>query len=307
MPLNRFDLNLLIALDALLRERNVTRAAERVCISQPAMSGALQRLREYFEDPLLVRIGRDMELTPRAQSLVKPVREILLLTQSTLESRPTFEPQTAGRAFTLVMSDYCLRVFMSQALRHICAVAPCLQINVESIGGTTMARLESGEVDLCLIPDHARLWGPADTAGLFRRERLFSDRWACVVDREHPTVRDELTLEQYLELPHAFARFGGATVTIEQLALNRLARDVRVAATAPGFVSAALMVPGTTLVATVQERLAKMLETTTPIRLLKPPIDLPVVHESMVWHERSEADPGHQWLRQTLAAIAAAF
>src|ERR1044072_1286367 len=105
MQLNRFDLNLLIALDALLREKNVTRAAERVFVSQPAMSAALHKLREYFNDPLLVRVGREMELTARGESLVEPVREALLPIQMMLGPQPTFDPKTARRDFTVIMSE----------------------------------------------------------------------------------------------------------------------------------------------------------------------------------------------------------
>src|SRR5580692_6360726 len=104
MQLNRFDLNLLIALDALLHEKNVTRAAERVFVSQPAMSAALQKLREFFDDQLLVRVGRDMQLTPRGLSLVEPVREALLRIQATLGTQPTFDPATVRRTFTLIVS-----------------------------------------------------------------------------------------------------------------------------------------------------------------------------------------------------------
>src|SRR6266850_2222086 len=307
MQLNRFDLNLLVALDALLREKSVTRAAERVYISQPAMSGALQRLREFFDDQLLVRIGRDMELTPRAQSLIQPVREILLLTQSTLELQPTFEPATTSRSFTLVMSDYCLLVFLSFALRRLAIKAPGVQINVEPLDASTLARLESGDVDLCLIPSNARILGQLELGGVMQQSPLFTDQWACVVSADHPSVQEELTLEQYFTLPHAFARFGGSTVTLEQLTLHRLARDVRVAATAPGFVSAIFLLPGTSMVATVQERLARAMAHMVPIRVLKPPLELPLLQEAMVWHERNALDPGHLWLRRFFADVAASL
>src|SRR5579863_2468443 len=123
MQLNRFDLNLLIALDALLHEKNVTRAAERVFVSQPAMSAALQKLRDYFDDSLLVRVGRDMELTPRGLSLVEPVREALLRIQATLGTQPTFEPGTARREFTIIVSEEAVPGFLPAILQQVAAQA----------------------------------------------------------------------------------------------------------------------------------------------------------------------------------------
>jgi LysR family nod box-dependent transcriptional activator len=124
MQLNRFDLNLLIALDALLHEKNVARAAERVFVSQPAMSAALQKLREYFEDPLLVRVGRGMQLTPRGPSLVEPVREALLRIQATLGTQPSFDPRTVQRTFTLIVSADALLRVMPAVFRRLAREAP---------------------------------------------------------------------------------------------------------------------------------------------------------------------------------------
>ena len=118
MHLNRFDMNLLIALDALLREKSVTRAGERIYLSQSAMSGALQRLRDHFGDELLVRVGRELELTPRAEALVEPIRDILLRVQAALEE-PSFEPATAMRTFSIMMSDYCFVAYMRAVIKRL--------------------------------------------------------------------------------------------------------------------------------------------------------------------------------------------
>src|SRR6202000_282546 len=119
MQLNRFDLNLLIALDALLHEKNVTRAAERVFLSQPAMSASLQKLRDFFQDQLLVRVGRDMELTPRAQSLVQPVREALLKVQATLGTHPTFDAATVRRTYTVIATDEAIPELVPRVLNRM--------------------------------------------------------------------------------------------------------------------------------------------------------------------------------------------
>ena len=150
MQLNRFDLNLLIALDALLREKNVTRAAERVFVSQPAMSAALHKLREYFNDPLLVRVGREMELTSRGESLVEPVREALLRIQMMLGTQPTFDPKTARRDFTVIMSEEAVPGVLPPLLRTLASEAPELDVHIEMVSPTALSRLEYGEADLCL-------------------------------------------------------------------------------------------------------------------------------------------------------------
>src|SRR6186713_1385511 len=139
MQLNRFDLNLLIALDALLHEKNVTRAAERVFISQPGMSAALQKLRDYFGDPLLVRVGRDMQLTPRGLSLVAPVREALLQIQATLGTQATFDPRTVQRTFTLIVSADALMRVMPAVLRRIAQEAPGVRCHIEHFSETTLS------------------------------------------------------------------------------------------------------------------------------------------------------------------------
>lgn len=304
MQLHRFDLNLLIALDALLREKNVTRAAERVYVTQPSMSGALQRLREHFEDQLLVRVGRDMELTPKAQSLIKPVREILLLTQYALAVEPTFDPATARRKFTLMMSDYCNLVLMPALVRRVAREAPDVQFRIEHLSPTIYARLDAGDVDLCVLPDDVRLFGPSNIESTVHRAELFTDRWTCAVAADHPTVRDSLSVEQYFELPHVAANFGGETITLEQFTLHRHWRDVKVEAMAPGFVGMLFMLPGTELVATVQTRLAKVLARSIEIRTCEPPVAIPELHEMLVWHERSQLDPGHAWLRTVCMEVA---
>src|SRR5229473_2954895 len=148
MQFHRFDLNLLIALDTLLREKNITRAAEKVFVLQPAMSAALHRLRDYFDDPLLVRVGRDMELSPRGQSLVDPVREALLLIQTALGSQPTFTAATTQREFTLIMSEEAVPDLLPAITERVSTDAPGIRINIELVSHRALDRLEYGEVDL---------------------------------------------------------------------------------------------------------------------------------------------------------------
>jgi len=158
MQFHRFDLNLLIALDTLLREKNITRAAEKVFVSQPAMSAALHRLRDYFDDPLLVRVGRDMELSPRGQSLVDPVREALLLIQTALGSQPTFTAATTQREFTLIMSEEAVPDLLPAITERVSTDAPGIRISIELVSHRALSRLEYGDADLDRhgVPDGTR-------------------------------------------------------------------------------------------------------------------------------------------------------
>jgi len=211
MQLNRFDLNLLIALDALLREKNVTRAAERVFVSQPAMSAALHKLREYFNDPLLVRVGREMELTSRGESLVEPVREALLRIQMMLGTQPTFDPKTARREFTVIMSEEAVPSVLPPLLRTLAKEAPQLDVHIEMVSPAALSRLEYGEADLCLCLESLHMFDLRAYPDTMRSMPLRSVKWVCAVSKDHPTVHDSLTLDQYIGLQHMFGRPGGYT------------------------------------------------------------------------------------------------
>lgn len=304
MQLNRFDLNLLIALDALLHEKNVTRAAERVYVSQPAMSAALQKLRDYFDDPLLVRVGRDMELTPRGLSLVEPVREALLRIQQTLGTQPTFDPATVRRVFTVIVTDEAAPKLVAAVLRRLARDAPGIQCHIEQISQTSLTRLEYGDADLCLCLDLVRLYGIRGFAETLRTVELRPVRWVCAVCRDHPSVRDELTLEQYRSLPHVFARPSGHTAPVEELVRRLLNFDLDVRATAQSLLELPFMLPGTPLAATLPERVASLVAPVVPLRTLALPFDALDSHEVLVWHKRNEPDPGHAWLRSLFIELA---
>lgn len=304
MQLNRFDLNLLIALDALLHEKNVTRAAERVFVSQPAMSAALQKLREYFNDQLLVRIGRDMELTPRGLSLVEPVREALLKIQATLGTQPSFEPGTVQRTFTLIVSaDAVLRV-MPQVFRKLAREAPGITCHVEHFSDTTLARLESGDADLFLGLNSLRLFGLRAFPETLRMFDLRPVRWVAVVANDHPCVGDQITEAQYLSLPHVFGWPSGHTLPLEEMVRRLTNADINVRASTPGLLEIPFLLPGTELVATLPEHLANVLAKVAPVKVLPLPFETPETREVVIWHQRNESDPGHAWMRDMIISFA---
>ena len=298
MHLNKFDLNLLIALDALLQEKNVTRAAERVFVSQPAMSAALQKLRDYFNDPLLVRAGRELCLTPRGLSLVEPVREALLHVQATLGTQPTFDPATVSRSFSVIVRDHIVPRLMPAVLRRMLAEAPHVRCAVEELSQTSLSRLEHGDSDLAVLIDNPQLFGLQTFPEWLRLVELRTVRWVCVVCRDHPYIRDELTEELYASMPHVFSKPAGPGVSVLELMrrFTKVDLDVRVTTQSPFELP--FIVPGTTLIATVPENIASRLAPLLPIRTFAPPHEIPDSREILMWHKRNESDPGHAWLRE---------
>jgi LysR family nod box-dependent transcriptional activator len=307
MQLNRLDLNLLIALDALLREKNVTRAGERIFLSQSAMSGALQRLRDYFGDDLLVRAGRELELTPRGAALAGPIREILLRIQAALDTEPTFDPSSAKRVFSIVMSDYCFVAFMREVVPRLQKEAPGITCRVEPLDHSSIKRLDAGQVNFCLLPAYPAPIPDATAAVSLRQTPLFSDDWVCAVWRDHPSVGDSLSMEQYLALPHAYTDFGFGTSTLEDTTLRKDGLTLRIPLTYGGFSSLPFVLPGTLMIATIQRRLARVLETSLPIRILPSPVSYPPLQETLFWHERQEFEPCHVWLRNLFIDVARHF
>ena len=303
MQFHRFDLNLLIALDTLLREKNITRAAERVFVSQPAMSAALHRLRDYFGDPLLVRVGREMELSPRGQSLVDPVREALLLIQTALGSQPTFTAATTQREFTLIMSEEAVPGLLPAILEQVSTDAPGIRINIELITQNALSRLEYGDADLCLSMDSLRLYDVRAFPDSLRSTRLRPVRWICAVDRNHPTVGDSITTEQYFSLPHVFARPNGSTTAAEQFVLRLLGIDLPVHITVPSLLHLPLVLPGTRLVATLPERIAHMSGSAAALKTFDLPVEHEPLHEILLWHKRNDTDPAHTWFRDLIVRL----
>jgi DNA-binding transcriptional LysR family regulator len=299
MNVKNADLNLLVALDALLAERNVTRAAERLSLGQPATSAALRRLRRMFDDPLLVRRGRVMELTPLAQALIVPVREVLQGIGGLLSIRPEFNPERDERSFSLISSDYVALVLLRPLLARLDTVAPNVRVSMFPITMPFRAMLGRGEVDLVLFPIEV---DPGMEA--FPHRTLFSERYVCTVWNQHPDVGDEITLEMLSSLPYlAYTHVQLASSVETQLDAAGVERRQEVST--QSFVVSPLMQRGTRLVALLHERLARALQDAAELRILEPPLPLKPITEMMFWHPRSEDDPAHRWLREEVAAMAA--
>lgn len=302
--LNRFDFNLLLALDMLLSERSVTRAADRLCVTQPALSGSLQRLRQHFDDPLLLRVGREMELTPKARALIEPVRNALLHINAALETKAVFEPATSERTFRVAMSDYCVHVYLPKVVRILSARAPQLRLMVENVFGPSFSRLEGGDIDMVITHGDRSLFGREGRDVELHTTDLFTDTFVCVVAKDHP-IGEVMTKDDYLSYPHALAYFGANVRTVEEAEIERRGIVIKELLHVPSFAGLLQMLPGTELIATVQSKLAQQLADDQKVRVMRPPINLGNLQETLIWHVRSDDDPGHIWLRDVMKEAAA--
>lgn len=302
MRLDRFDLNLLVALDALLEERNVTRAAERLHIGQSAASGALARLREFFGDELLTPVGRELRLTPVARSLVQPVRDTLLRARATLALRPDFEPATASREFTVCASDYVCTVLLAELVRVVAARAPGISLHLQGLPRDLFDSFERGSIDLLVMPERysARLDHP--------QVHLFTDDHVCIAWSGNALLGETLSFEQYLELGHVTVRFGlPGGVAFEEWLFPLYRERRRVEASVDSFSLVPQMVAGTQRLAVVQRRLAERAARELPLRILPVPIEIPAMVEMLCWPRYLDIDPAHRWLRETMLELAAAL
>lgn len=301
MRLESFDLNLLVALDALLTERNVSRAAERLLVGQPAMSATLRRLRLVFDDPLLVREGRRLKATPLAESLSQPVAEILTRVESVLNARSTFDPLVDGRTFTIIASDYVALVLLRPLLERLQSLAPNVQIHMRPVEGMdALEQLSRNNVDLVIAPKE--LLARPNTAP---SEPLFRDRFVCVVDGQRQDLVDGITADEFSRMPYLVSNHGRQPSIVESR-LDDLGVSRNVEMVANSFVMAPFLLPGTNLVTVIQEKLALLLMGDgSKFTILSPPVELDDIVELMVWNPKHTNDAGHEWLRGQLRELAA--
>lgn len=298
MRYRRIDLNLLAALDLLLTERNVTRAAAALNVSQSAMSGILARLREVFDDPLLVPVGRQLQLTPLGQSLLTPAQEAMLRIDSLLDTRPQFDPATATRHFVIAASDYVISVLLMDALQTIAREAPGLSFEFAPTGAPGTIGLESGDVDFVVVP--------ANMVNTDHPHRLlFEDGYEVVAWTHNSLIGETLDLATYQRLGHVLFRTGKiGQPWFEQWYLNEYGDDRRVEVRAHSFSLLPQLVVGTERIATVQSRLAHRHAQTLPLRLYPLPMATPKLTEMLQWNRMHDQDPGNRWLRERLLDLA---
>lgn len=296
MNIYSFDLNLLRVLDALLRERNVSRAAERLSLSQPAVSNALNRLRDLLDDPLLVRVGRAMQPTPRALSLEAPIRDALQQIEHTLNAGDFFDPATSRQRFVIAVTDYVELICMPALMAHLANVAPGVQLAIQHLTPSLPAEaLDNGTIDLAV----GRF---LDVPTRFHSRRWASETLKVALRKDHPMVEGELDLAAFLRLRHLWVHGGQTRGMVDQwLEGHELEREI--VYTTPNYLQAAHIVASSDLAAVLPTALARHFAGLLPLRLLDLPFDLGTFQLDVVSVAQRERDAALQWLIGEFMAI----
>lgn len=299
VSLRSLNLNLLLVLDALNQEQNVTHAARRLGLTQSAVSNALAQLRQVLNDPLFVRARRGVVPTERARTLAGPLRQALALVEGALESGAAFDPASSSRRFVIATSDHAEYVVLPGVLRRLEQQAPGVTLDVQPWGQHHVPpSLETGEVDLML-----GYYG-ALPAG-HHEQSLFREEYVCIIRKGHPLVQNRLTLKRYLKLSHVLVTeqpgaFGSVDAALARMGLSR-----RVGARVSHFLMVPQLVATTDMAAALSRRVAEPLAHQLDLAVHAPPLSLPQATVGQVWHERTHVDPGNEWLRRVVAEVCA--
>jgi DNA-binding transcriptional LysR family regulator len=292
MNLNSLDLNLLIALDALLREASVSRAAMRIGLSQPAASHALQRLRDVIGDPLLVRTGARMELTPRALALRGPLAQTLDQVR-TLFTPDEFDAGRSERHFRLMMPDLAVELLMPPLMEKVTRQAPSVTIDVVPWRGPAIFNAEFARtIDLVI--------SIGDAFKGFHRQRLYTDSDALAVRRNHPVGAKLKKREAFLAARHVAVAIRGQNEDLIDTWLRSKGIERRIALVVPGYIEALHVAARTDLVAFVPRRLIAALERQLSLQTVTPPFDPGIDEQHMFYPTRAQFDPGSIWLRKLM-------
>lgn len=296
MRLDNFDLNLLLALNILLEEGSVTRAAQRMNLTQSAMSAALGRLRQALNDELLVPHGRKMLMTAHARALAPQVAETIQQLRTLVSGATGFDPATSLRRFEIAASDYITTVLIAPLLPRLREEAPGIQLNLSLPTPASQAELADGKLDFLLTPEQ---FLHADHP----RELLFEERHVVIGWDRNPVLRSDLTEEAYYACGHVAVRIAGAPSFIERH-MNDLRERQRIAIVAPSFSQVPWLLPGTSHLALMHERLARVFAPLLPLRIVPPPFELPAMREMIQFHGARAQDAGLQWLLGKFKAAA---
>ena len=291
--LRRIDLNLLVTLEALLTERNVTRAAKRLHLSQPSVSVQLGKLRQIFADPLLAPAPGGMFPTTRAQALLKPLRAALADMSLVLEPRPGFDPATAEMTWQVAGADYAEYAVLMPVLGLLRKAAPAVRVAFREAGHSRMIKqLESGVIDLGLL-------AMEDVPQRLHHQRLFKEHYVLAARKRHPALKGKITVDTLCQLDYVVVSpDGGGFRGVTDALLESRGRKRRVVLSVPHFLFVPEVVAQTDLVAMLPSRLVK--DRSDRIQVITPPLPIPSYEMAMIWHERSHQSAAHIWLRETL-------
>lgn len=296
--LGRLDLNLLIAFDALAIERNVTRAARRIGIGQSAMSHALSRLRSLFEDDLFIRMPEGMVPTPRAKALIEPVRDALAAAQNILLKHQPFDPASATRTFFIGMPDSIELVLLPKLLAITRATAPGIILRARRTDRfQVLEQIDKDELHLVV--------GEFNQGGLHHKRRgLYKANYLCLFDVGQVPIKGDLSIDDYLAFPHVL--LGSITTKphgVVDDALAVLGRRRKVGVTTEHFISVPHLLRSAPLISTCVQPAASVFASDFGLSAKPPPLLLPDIHVSMMWHASYDADPAHQWLRSVIGDV----
>ncbi len=295
------DLNLLPLLDALLSERQVTRAAKRVGLSQPAASRGLGRLRSLLGDPLLVRRGRALALTSRAEALREPVRQALDIVQAAITTPARFDPAAARRTVRIVIDDYTGLLLLPPLLSRLSRVAPGIDVWAVPGGSSfSFEPLVHGDIDFLFTSMRAL---PQLPPGV-RSQELYSERFVGIARRGHALLRGKISAERFAASRHALVTpRGGARGAVDD-ALAARGKERRIALAVPHFLLMPFVVAQSDLVLTLGERVARSFAKFLPLVMFEPPLSLPGFTVGMLWHEEVDHDPALAWFREQTSRVA---
>ena len=308
MNINRIDLNLLVYLDALLRERNVTRAANQLNLSQPAMSNGLRRLRELFDDPLLVRTSEGMTPTERALELEPVVREVLSKIDHAVQPRSAFEPESAHRVFRIMASDYAESTLFPSVLGKLRTLAPGLTLDIMTPSDVSFLDVERGKVDMVINRFDSM---PQS----FHQIHLWNDSFTCVLSPENPVLED-FTLENYLQANHIWVSKTGMGVGVGvnpddvqrlgwvDVALNKLGKKRQIRVFTRHYQAAMTLAEQNDLIVTLPTRAAQLKLDNPRVVLRDPPLEIPPLELKMAWSPLLQHNPANKWLRKLIADTA---
>lgn len=297
MNVSDFDLNLLVVFDAIFREKNLTRAGQRLSLSQPAISHALNRLRSSFDDPLFVRHGYQMEPTPLAEELKTNIRHILELAERTLEDKGSFDPVRSTRTFNIGIQDYPMMIVLPRLLENLHRDSPNIGIrtfhlNIEN----RKVALEDGKLDLVIGVKQ-------DFGSNIYQQFLFRDREVCIVRKDHPDIAESLSLEQYLHGEFIGFSFSDVEQSRIDKTLKELGYRRNVRVTVENESSIPQLVSQSDFLANIASLVAQQFLPWLPIKSFPLPIPNDEFELFQYWHVRHQKDPAHSWLRQMIRSI----
>ncbi|WP_050421316.1 transcriptional regulator NodD1 [Bradyrhizobium tropiciagri] len=294
MRFKGLDLNLLVALDALMTERNLTAAARKINLSQPAMSAAIARLRTYFGDELFTMRGRELVPTPGAETLAGPVREALLHIQISIISRDSFDPAQSSRRFRVILSDFMTIVFFRRIMDRIAQEAPAVRFELLPFSDEPDELLRRGEVDFLILPE-------LFMSSAHPKATLFDETLVCVGCRTNKQLSRQLTFEKYLSMGHVTAKFGRALrPNLEEWFLLEHGLKRRIEVVVQGFSLIPPIILDTRRIGTMPLRLARHFEKRMPVRIVAPPLPLPTFTEALQWPAFHNTDAASVWMRRIL-------